>query len=142
MKLDEQWADLRQALKAQSKERLINLILALGADSELAEQQIRIYVSTAGGDEELLECRALIRSYIDAHAERDGFVSYRAACNAVTDASQVTRRAEQAADEGERSMPGWISASAQWRFFLLSSGEAKLPDRRMGTRVSTGNSGT
>lgn len=67
---------LKQLLEAESKESLITLLLSLAADSDVVEQRVKLHVSKVGGTDELEECRKLIRSTIDAHADHHGFVNW------------------------------------------------------------------
>jgi len=94
-------ADLQKLLEAQAKGSLIDLLLSLASDFPLVEQQIRLNVSTADVDAEVEECREYIRSYIDAHADRDGYVSYRSTSQAVNGAYHIAERAQDAFEDGE-----------------------------------------
>ena len=94
-------ADLQKLLEGEVKESLIDLLLSLASDFPLVEQQIRLYVSTADMNAEVEECCEYIRSYIDAYADRHGFVSYRNVSLAVNGAYHIAGRAQHAFEDGE-----------------------------------------
>jgi hypothetical protein len=96
---------LKQLLEAESKESLITLLLSLVADSHVAEQRVKLHVSKAGGAAELEECRKLIRSTINVHADHHGFVNWRSVSRAVGGAEMVAEKACEAADDAE-----WVRA--------------------------------
>lgn len=94
-------ADLQELLEAQAKGSLIDLLLSLASDFSLVEQQIRLFVYTADVGAEVEECREYIRAYIDAHADRGGYVSYRNIGQAVDGAYHIGERAQRALEAGE-----------------------------------------
>lgn len=89
---------LNELLQIQSKERLIELILSMTADSEVVERRVQLHVSEGDGDEQLGECRDLIQSYIAAYSDHHGFVNYRSVGRAVEGAEVVAEKAREAAD--------------------------------------------
>lgn len=96
---------LKQLLEDESKDSLINLLLSIVADSDVVEQRVKLHVSKVGGAYELAECRKLIRSTIDAHADHHGFVNWRSVGSAVEGAQIVAEKANEAADDAE-----WVRA--------------------------------
>ncbi|WP_199621658.1 SWIM zinc finger family protein [Paenibacillus alkalitolerans] len=92
---------LKELLESESKEKLIDLLLLLAADSDVAEQLIKLHVSKAGGSEELEECRKLIRSYIDANSDGYGFVNWRNVDDAVEGALMAAGKAREAHEAAE-----------------------------------------
>lgn len=104
---------LKDLLKDQSKERLIDLILSMATDSEVMEQRIQLYVSDGDSDEQLAECRNLIQSYVTAYSDNHGFVNYRSVSRAVEGAEVVAEKAIEAADAGD-----WMLA-ARMNFCIL-----------------------
>lgn len=92
---------LQQLLEAESKEKLIELLLSIASDSYSAEERIRLHLSKRGADQELDACRRLIRSYIDTYSDDHGFVSWRNVSRAVEGAEIVAEKALSAFDEEE-----------------------------------------
>lgn len=86
---------LAELLQSQSKDRLIDLLLSLAYESELVTRRIQFFFDA--GDP-LMECRGLIRSYIEGHADRHGFVDYRNVGGAVEGAQLVMDKARAATD--------------------------------------------
>lgn len=97
--------NLKELLLGQSKERLIDLILSMAADSEVVERRVQLHVSDGDGHEQLAECRDLIQSYIAAYSDHHGFVNYRSVGRAVEGAEVVAEKAREAADGGD-----WMQA--------------------------------
>lgn len=89
---------LRKRLEAESKERLIHILLSISSDSDLIEQRIRLFLSEANGERELEQCRELIRSHIRAHADHHGFVTWRQVTGAAGGADMAAAKAAEAAD--------------------------------------------
>jgi uncharacterized Zn finger protein len=96
---------LKQLLEDESKESLINLLYSLMADFDVVEQRVKLHVSKVGGIDELEECRKLIRSTIDAHADHHGFVNWRGVGRAVGGAEMVAQKACETAENAE-----WVRA--------------------------------
>jgi uncharacterized Zn finger protein len=93
--------DLKALLEAQSKDNLIDLLLTLAAESDTAEQRIKLHVSHASGVEGLAECRDLIRSYIYTYSDDDGFVNWRNVNQAVEGAEIVAKKVHEAIENAE-----------------------------------------
>lgn len=96
---------LKELLEAESKESLIDLICLLAADSDVLEKRIHLHLTKASSSEVLEECRELIQSYIDIHADDHGFVNWRNVSRAVEGAYIVAEKACAAADDKE-----WVQA--------------------------------
>jgi hypothetical protein len=96
---------LKELLEAESKEALVSLLLSIASEGGSAAERIRLSLSKAGGQDELDDCRALIRSYIDRHSDQHGFASWRSVDHAVDGALLVAEKA-LAAFEAEEWMRG------------------------------------
>lgn len=96
---------LKELLEAESKESLIDLIGLLAADSDVLEKRIQLHLSKTGGIGELDQCRELIQSYIQIHADDHGFVNWRSASRAVDGAHLVAEKAYAAFEDTE-----WVRA--------------------------------
>ena len=92
---------LKELLEVESKEALVSLLLSIASEGGPAAERIRLSLSKADGQEELDDCRALIRSYIDRHSDPRGFVSWRSVDRAVDGAFLVAEKASAAFDEEE-----------------------------------------
>ncbi len=87
-------------LEAQSKEELVKLLLAIGAEYEELKQEIMLQLG-GGSEEDLIsEAVVLIRSWIDKHSDRDGFVRYDAVWDAVRGADKVLDKANLLGESG------------------------------------------
>ena len=76
------------------------MLLMLAEDFDSVEDRIRLLLATGDGEREPDECRRLIRSYIDAHSDRNGFVSRWDAGDAVEGAHMVIDKALAAVEDG------------------------------------------
>ncbi|WP_228745435.1 SWIM zinc finger domain-containing protein [Paenibacillus sp. S150] len=94
-------SSLQQILEAKDKSELVSLLLSLALSSEQTEQRIRIYLSDIHDSGGIQDYRDLIRSYIDLHADRHGFVGWGKVNGAVQGAELVAARAVQAFEEDE-----------------------------------------
>ncbi len=92
-------ANLQSLLESQTKASLIDLLLSLASGFPLVERRIRLSVSTNDIEAEVGDCREYICSYIDGYADRDGFVSYRNASQAVDGAYHIIERAQRALED-------------------------------------------
>ncbi len=87
-------------LEAQSKDELVKLLLAIGAEHEELKQEITLQLG-GGSEEDLIsEAVVLIRSWIDKYSDRDGFVSYDAVWDAVRGADKVLDKAGLIGESG------------------------------------------
>lgn len=76
------------------------MLLMLAEDFDSVEDRIRLLLATGDGEREPDECRRLIRSYIDAHSDRNGFVSRWDAGDAVEGAHMVIDKALAVVEDG------------------------------------------
>ena len=87
-------------LEAQSKDELVKLLLVIGAEHEELKQEITLQLG-GGSEEDLMsEAVVLIRSWIDKHSDRDGFVRYDAAWDSVKGADKVLDKASLIGESG------------------------------------------
>jgi len=92
---------LRQLLEAEPKETLVDLLLSLASESYTVEEQIRLHLSSRDENPEPDACRRLIRSYIDAYSDGDGFVPRRNVGRALEGAEIAAEKAHAAIHKGE-----------------------------------------
>ena len=94
-------APLKRRLENQSKENLVKLLVSLASESEVIARRIEMAVFEGDAEAWVRESRLLIRSYIEDHADRHGFVEYGDVDKAVDGARLVL---EQARDAKEGSL--------------------------------------
>jgi hypothetical protein len=96
-------AGLQELLTARSKEQLVHLLLVLAERSDLVAGHIQLMLEAdrRSIQEQVTAGRALIRSSIRAHADRHGFVAYRAVGGATEGAAAVVTQARLACDAGQ-----------------------------------------
>lgn len=89
---------LKHRLARRSKEDLVELLVSLASESDVIARRIEMSVFEGGDEARVRESRLLIRSYIDDHADRHGFVEYRDVYRAVDGARLVMEQARGATD--------------------------------------------
>lgn len=89
-------APLKRRLQSQSKEDLIELLVSLASESEVIARRIEMSVFEGDDEDRVRESRLLIRSYIESHADRHGFVEYGDVDGAVDGARLVLDQARDA----------------------------------------------
>lgn len=88
-------------LSKLSKDELINIIVSLSIEYEEIGRKIEFTLDRNSNEQEVENSRALIRSYIDKHSDRDGYLLYRQVHDACRGAEMVLERAEEAFDDEE-----------------------------------------
>ncbi|WP_243120594.1 hypothetical protein [Pelotomaculum sp. FP] len=92
---------LARILSAQSGDKLVKFLISLALEYDEIGRREELEFGAGDLEEELRQCKGLIRSYIRQHSDRHGFVSYNKAPDAVQGGWMVLERAEQAATEGD-----------------------------------------
>lgn len=94
--------NLRDILAGQSKEKLVEFLLQLASESSEIRSRLRLEFDRGLGERDnFVWARSFIRSYIQMHSNRDGFISWDDVDDAVVGAEMVLEKAVKVIGDGE-----------------------------------------
>ena len=91
----------KKLLMAQDKDKLIGMLLAIVEGNEVLKQQIMFEIGQHNDNDLISKAVVLIRSCIDKHSDRHGFVHYDAVWDAIRGADQTLDKAWQISEKGQ-----------------------------------------
>lgn len=92
---------IHRILSALSKEELVSLLVSLSVEYPDFGKRVEFTYSNDTEEDEIKNCLALIRSYVDKYSNRDGYIRYENTFEAIEGARLVVERAGEAADCGQ-----------------------------------------
>ena len=93
--------DLKDILSKRTKDELIELLLKAASEHDEIRRRIELHYDVADDADEIDKSSNLIRSYIDAISDSDGYVSFNDVGEAVQGADLVLEKASIARDRGK-----------------------------------------